>query len=291
MRDALAYLVAFATWWLIRWLIARRDEYNFARAYTRHTDGIIVGAEPFTLTGSRPGALLLLHGYNDSPQSLRATAAVLHRHGWTVRVPLLPGHARTLQAFAKSDADAWIAFARAELRTLKQLYSDVAVGGLSLGGAISFMLAADDPDVKAVLTFAPYLHASIPLRLLGVLAPVATLGARYVAGGGTRSVHDPVAADAMIAYRRSTPQLLLHVEHVVDRARAALPRVRQPVLVLQSREDNRIPAESAEEAFGLVGSADKTLQWTEGNGHVITVDYGHDEIAEWAAQWLEHWLA
>jgi esterase/lipase len=95
----------------------------------------------------------------------------------------------------------------------------------------------------------------------------------------------------MIAYRASTPRLVVELEQVVRHARKALPGVHQPVLVVQSREDNRIPASGAAAAFELIGSADKTLHWTTGNGHVVTVDYGHDEIERLVADWLESRLA
>jgi esterase/lipase len=139
--------------------------------------------------------------------------------------------------------------------------------------------------------FAPYLHASGPVELLHVLAPVAAFGARYLGSGGGKSVHDPAAADAMIAYRRSTPRLVVELEKLTKLARAGLAHVRQPVLVVQSREDNRIPSAAAEAAFALIGSPDKTLHWTTGNGHVVTLDYGHELIERLAADWLESRLA
>jgi carboxylesterase len=288
-----AFLLALVlgAWWPIRGWIAARAERRFMAEHPRDSDGYIVGAAPLTLTGTRAGALLLLHGYNDSPQSLYAMARLLHAHGWTVRVPALPGHGRTLQEFAASGADAWINAARAELNALQGRYAEVAVGGLSMGGAIAFVLAAETPSVKAVATFAPYLHASVPLRSMALAAPIAALGARYIEGGGSRSVHDPVASAGMVAYRMSTPRLLVQLAHVVDRARRSLATITQPVLVIQSREDNRIPAHSAEEAFGRIGAPDKSLRWTEGSGHVITVDYGYEQVARIAAEWLETRLA
>ena len=291
MTGAL-WLAGFAAaWWVVRGAFARRRERAFIREHHYDGEGIIVGAEPVTLTGSRQGAVLLLHGYNDSPQSMRSVAAALHARGWTVRVPLLPGHGRRLQDWAGARASDWEAAARAELAALQATHPEVAVGGLSMGGALACILAAEHPEVRAVVGFAPYLHASLPVELLHFIVPVASLGAKYLPGGGTRSVHDPVAADAMIAYRASTPRLVAELEHVVHDARRALPAVRQPVLVVQSREDNRIPAESAAASFGMIGSADKTLHWTTGNGHVVTVDYGHDEIERLVADWLESRLA
>ena len=290
MPTLLAFVVIFLAWWTVHNALARREERSFLAEYQRTPDGIIVGAQPIHLRGTRKGGVLLFHGYNDSPQSLASVAASLHSRGWTVRVALLPGHGRTLEAFAASGASEWIDAARAELAAFKRECSDVAVGGLSMGGGLAMIVAADDPSVRAVIMFAPYLHASIPLHLLQLLAPVATLGARYVASGGARSVHDPVASKSMIAYRRSTPRLLVQLEKVVNRARAALPRVHQPVLVVQSREDNRIPSKSASEAFSQIGSADKTLHWSTGSGHVVTVDYGHERLEQLAAEWLEQRL-
>ena len=291
MNSVIAFAAFAAVWWVIRGAIARREEQDFIAEYRRDFDGIIVGAEPIVLTGTRRGAVLLIHGYNDSPQSLASVARALHARGWSGHVPLLPGHGRTLRIFAESRAEGWVYAARTHLNELQASHSEVAVGGLSMGGAIAMVLAAKNPDVRAVVTFAPYLHASMPLRLLRVLAPIAALGARYLASGGGRSVHDPVASATMIAYRRSTPRLLIELDRIVRMARTALPRVVQPVLVIQSRDDNRIPPESAAESFANIGSQDKTLHWTSGNGHVVTVDYDHEALEQLAADWLETRLA
>jgi len=279
--------LAVGAWWLVRNAVARRAERQFEQAYRRSPDGVIIGAESIRLSGTRAGAILLIHGYNDSPQSVASMAAALNARGWTVWAPLLPGHGRTLQAFGASRAEEWIRASREALAQLRASHDRVAVGGLSMGGAIAFILAAEHPDVVAVLAFAPYVHASVPLRLLDAVAPVAALGARYLSSGGARSVHDPVAGEQMIAYRRSTPGLLAQLDRVVRAASASLPSVRQPVLFVQSRQDNRIPVSSAASAFEKIGSTDKTLHWVQETGHVLTVDYGHEALERLTADWLE----
>jgi carboxylesterase len=282
-----AWLAIAVAWWLVRGGIARRREREFTRTHRFGADGIIVGAEPLTLKGTRAGAVLLLHGYNDSPQSLRFVAAALHARGWTVRVPLLPGHGRGLREWAATDADQWEAAARAELAALRRTHEEVAVGGLSMGGALAFMLAAEDPAIRAVIGFAPYLHVSGPVEFMRLIAPLAAIGAKYYSSGGAASVHDPIAAEEMIAYRCSTPGLAVELEQLVKLSRSGLGSVLQPVLVVQSRLDNRIPVASATEAFAMIGSTDKTLHWTTGNGHVVTVDYGHEAIEALTTSWLE----
>ena len=65
------------------------------------------------------------------------------------------------------------------------------------------------------------------------------------------------------------------VEKLVTLARAALPRVRQPVLVVQSREDNRIPAPSAAAAFGIeLGGVTFMIHCgSRGFGHQVCDDF------------------
>lgn len=281
-----AFGVLVALWWPIRLMIAQRTERAFEEANPRNAEGIIVGAEPIQLRGSRPGAVLLLHGYNDSPQSVGSLAGALHDHGWSVYAPVLPGHARTLQAFARASAADWITAAHAEYGALRKHHDRVAVVGMSMGGALALLLAAEHSEIRAVVGIAPYLNTSWFLRALVLASPIAALGARYIASGGRRSVHDASAADRMIAYRASTPRLVRQLESVTRTVSAALPRVRQPVLVVQSREDNRIPARYAIRAFTRIGSPDKTLDWVTGAGHVLTVDYGHEQRAARIVEWL-----
>jgi carboxylesterase len=281
-----AVIVALIVWWPVRARRARRAEDEFERRHPRNTEGFIIGAEPRTLKGTRRGAVLVLHGFNDSPQAVLPTAQALHTAGWTVRVPALPGHARGFAEFARSGAGDWEGAARAELTKLQSEHDEVAVCGMSMGGALALLLAAEFPTVKAVVALAPYLHLSRPMNLLFLLGPIIALGPRYLKGGGTRSIHDPAAAAAIIAYRVSTPRLLYELVRLTHHAYNALTSVRQPVLMMQSREDNRIPQTSATRAFERIGSPDKTLVWLSGTGHVVTLDYGHANLERQVVDWL-----
>ena len=253
----------------------------------RNAQGVIVGAEGFTMQGSDDRAIVLLHGYNDSPQAMKSPAEALHAAGWTVYAPLLPGHGRSLRAFAASSADDWIAAGRSAVREAMGRHRRVVVGGLSMGGAIATIVAAEQPDVRAAMLFAPFFVHSRRLGAYAAIWPLMSLWTKYLTGGDSlRSIRDPGARATIIAYGCSTPRLMHEVQVVVRAARAALPAVRQPVWIAQSSDDYRIPASEAQAAFDLLGSTDKHLHWTTGNGHVITVDYGHEELSAEAARWI-----
>ena len=140
------WLVLFvAAWGVARFVIAHRLERVTDAKFARGTSGVFVGADPVRLEGTRRGAVLLLHGYNDSPQSVASFASELHARGWSVRVPLLPGHGRTLREFAASGAEQWLAAARLEIASLRSTHDEIALGGVSMGGPMSFLLAAEHP--------------------------------------------------------------------------------------------------------------------------------------------------
>lgn len=273
-----------------RALRAQRVEQAFEAKYgsRRGADGVIAGAASFTLDGVEKRAVVLFHGFNDSPQSMRSPATALHAAGWTVYVPLLPGHGRSPQAFAAAYADEWIDAARSTVSGALERHEVVAVGGLSLGGALATIVAAEQPRIAAAVLFAPFLVHSQRLGAIAAIWPLLSLGMKYLTGGGAvRSIRDPAAREAFIAYGCSTPRLMREVQRVVQQARGALPKLRQPVWIAQSSDDYRIPTGQAQAAFDLLGSADKHLHWTTGNGHVITVDYGHEALAAEAVRWIE----
>jgi len=272
----------FTTW---------RAERDCARRLPLGANGIIRGAESFTLEAKRDRAVLLLHGFGDTPQTLEYLAAFLHGQGWAVRAPLLPGHGRTLDAFAASRAGEWIDHARSEFDRLQARYETVAIVGQSMGGALATILASQTRDLQALVLLAPYLSMPTRLRRVANVHYLLGIGFPFLhGGGGERSIRDPAELARNLAYGFTTPRLVFELSRIVKRARAAAPSVSAPTLVIQSRQDHRIPPEAAERAFSLFTASERRLMWTEGNGHIITVDYGRQSVFAAVSEWLESYV-
>ncbi|MDH5233399.1 MAG: alpha/beta fold hydrolase [Gemmatimonadota bacterium] len=274
-----------AALWAQRWTRAQLKERTFRRRFPAHADGVIVGAEPRTYGAHGGRAILLLHGYNDSPQSLDQIARVLHAKGWTVRLPLLPGHGRSLRAFDSWTAEEVLTVIRDEYASLHATHHTVVVGGLSMGGALACWLAAET-DVAAVILYAPMLFVPAPMQVAVSTARLWSVLTRYASGGGQKSIHDPEAQRRMIAYGCSTRRSLEAVEYIARGTVVRLGFVSAPTLVIQSEEDNRLPREQSMHAIARLGAKDRTVIWTRGAGHVLTVDVGWEQVAATTAEWL-----
>jgi carboxylesterase len=276
--------------WVVVALVRIRARSRAVRSVTSRlslgSDGIVVGAAPIDHHADTGRAVLLLHGFGDTPQTVAYLASYLHAHGWTVRAPLLPGHGRSLEAFAASRADDWIASTRQELDVLRTRYRSVSIVGQSMGGSLATILAAEVGDLSALVLLAPYLSMPTQLRRAAAAHSVLGMVVPYLRGGGERSIRDPAEAARNLAYGFTTPRLVYELAKVVDLARRAASRVATSTLVIQSRQDYRIPADAAERAFALFTAPDRRLIWTEGNGHIISVDYGREAVFSSVVEWL-----
>jgi carboxylesterase len=250
-------------------------------------DGIIDGAEPLALNAAGDRCALILHGFNDTPQSVRALAVALHARGWSVRVPLLPRHGRSFEELAvRGSAPEWIAHAREEWRAVRAQCSHAALIGQSMGGAIAVMLAAESPPAALVL-LAPYLRMGALARALSYVWPLWALVTPRLFANAQRGFRDAAARARSLGHGAFTPRLVRELRRVVDDAKPAAPAVKAPALVVHSRRDYRIASSAATWAYARLGSADKELVWRDGAGHVLTADAGKEEVFALVGDWLD----
>ncbi|HEV8445809.1 MAG TPA: alpha/beta fold hydrolase [Gemmatimonadaceae bacterium] len=249
-------------------------------------DGIVVGAEGFTLARAEAPAVLLIHGAGDTPQTLRYLGDALFANGFHVEAPLLPGHGRTLAAFRRTSADDWMNAVRSSYSALQCDHDWVAIAGLSMGGALAIRVAAESPQLPALCLIAPYLAlregADRAARLSHWWGPIFPV----VESSEGFSVLDPAERAKSLAYGVFSAAALRALRETVRKAYDALPRVAAPTLFVQSREDNRITIEDAERAFSRLGAREKVLEWVSGAAHVVTVDYGRDRVFRLVSDWL-----
>ncbi len=61
------------------------------------TAPIIPGAEPWSADGTNGHGALVLHGFTGNCNSMRGLAEAFHAAGYSVELPLLPGHGTAIE--------------------------------------------------------------------------------------------------------------------------------------------------------------------------------------------------
>ncbi|MGI8508230.1 MAG: alpha/beta hydrolase [Gemmatimonadaceae bacterium] len=231
--------------------------------------------------------VLLLHGFGDTPQTLSYMARYLHDRGYDVRVPLLPGHGRDIASFNATSHEAWFDAARSELFAMRARYDWSGLCGLSMGGALAVLLAAQLRDLPSLVLLAPYLGMPLHARAAAATHRLWSDRVGPFRARSSQSILDPEERAASLAYGVVTGRALQELRTVVAKARSALPQVNAPTLIIQSVTDNRIPPGVAKRSLAALGTASKRLVFTRGAGHILTVDYGRERVFAEVQSWLE----
>jgi carboxylesterase len=232
---------------------------------------LIPTAEPFFFPGekSAPGCLLV-HGFTGTPKEMRWMGEYLAGQGFHALGVRLAGHATRPQDMVRSRYTDWTASLEDGYHLLRGHTGRVYLVGLSMGGLLSLRMAAR-LDVAGVVVM------STPCRLPGFNYPVWFLKAASIflpfmpkdkrpPGAGW---YDQEAYHAHISYPMNTVRSAAELKLLMAEVQAALPEVKAPVLLVHSRNDDYVPKDSMPCLYERLGSADKTMLWVEGSGHVI----------------------
>jgi pimeloyl-ACP methyl ester carboxylesterase len=118
------------------------------------TAPILQGAEPYSATGDARGALVL-HGFTGNPQSMRGLAVALADAGFTVEMPLLPGHGTAVEDMLPTRWEDWSAAAESAYVDLAARCEAVVVVGLSMGGSLTVWLGEHHPEIAGLVLVNP----------------------------------------------------------------------------------------------------------------------------------------
>ncbi len=103
--------------------------------------------------------VLLIHGYTGSPHDMVYLGKRLNQKGFSVYIPRLPGHGTNHEDFLNSNHNDWLRKAVDSYINLSKRYKDVFCCGLSMGGLLTLLIAAQFNPRKIALA-APALNAA-----------------------------------------------------------------------------------------------------------------------------------
>jgi pimeloyl-ACP methyl ester carboxylesterase len=122
--------------------------------------GILPSGRSRLLSHGRPTgrAVLLLHGYTESPAQFDQLAPVFYAHGYNVYAPRAPHHGTVDPgAHARLDAAALLDYAAGAMDVAAALGDEAGVVGVSGGGVLATWLARHRADaVRRLLVLSPF---------------------------------------------------------------------------------------------------------------------------------------
>ena len=224
-------------------------------------------AAAFRHEGTNDQAVVLVHGFTGVPSHFRPLAAALNQAGYTVVVPRLAGHGTSMEHMEETGPADWIASAREAVAEVSS-HKRVHIGGLSMGGLISLILAGE-VGAATVTT----INSPVVVRDKTLYA--APLGRFLLKKVMWPNADVPDLDDEVRPYWLTYPGFYTNnavgLLSIGRRAVLSARKLEVPSLVIQSRTDESVSPRSARILKRLLGE-ECDLVWLENSLHVAVLD-------------------
>lgn len=233
---------------------------------------VVPGAEPWSAEGGPHGALVL-HGYTGNCAGVRPVAEALHGAGFAVEMPLLPGHGTRVEDLSPTGFDDWYCAAEEALEALQDRVDRIVVAGLSMGGALTCVLAMEHPEIAGIACINPATQVNDEIRI--TVEAMLHEGSAFI---------PPVGSDIALegatenAYELTPVPPLLTMFDAAEAFAARIDTITCPTLVLTSRQDHVVPPSDSEFLVANVAGPVEHV-WLERSYHVATIDHDGPEVA------------
>jgi carboxylesterase len=238
--------------------------------------------DEFLWAGNSIG-ILLVHGFSATTAEVRPLATVLHKAGYTVAGPLLPGHKTIPQELNQVSWQDWVKKIETTYLQLQESCNTVIVGGESMGGLLSLYMAIHKPEISGLLLYAPALKLTmrtidrIRLYLSAPFLPWVT------PLPGPRTVVDERWQGYPVRPMKGIIQLLKLQKEVAPR----LSKIKQPALVCQGRLDTTVHPDVPEMISDGIQSTKKETHWFRESSHCVILDREFDDVTKTTLEFLE----
>lgn len=123
--------------------------------------------ESIFLEGTTEYAVLMCHPLAETPDMMKEFAKKLNKKGYTVSIPLLPGHGSSFEALINTDFNDWYHRLEEEYQSLEQSYK-VFVCGMSIGGSMAIKLSEAYNPVGVASINAPIIGFDVVSDVYGL---------------------------------------------------------------------------------------------------------------------------
>src|SRR3989344_6170124 len=211
-------------------------------------NGVMIEAEPVLAENGDIG-VLMIHGFSSSPKDFKELAEFLTKKNITVSIPLLPGHGthpKDLKEIVYEDWKDHISLSLSKLDTKKKF-----ILGFSMGGALALDSASKN-NLDGIISINSAIF--IQNKYLPFI-PFITFVETYTSKKPEDIVY--FSNEKRVVYDSVPLTSILELKKLIDSL--SINKITEPILILQSDNDEVISPESAFYIYNTIQSKDKKL--------------------------------
>jgi len=247
--------------------------------------------------------VLLIHGMSGMPAEMRPVSKHLESLGYKTLTPKLPGHGGTQSDLLSKTWQDFLDALEGAVETLSAECDQVFTCGLSMGGILGALLAAEQ-KVQGIIMLSPALyfdmHSHPIMQNKLVLAFMYWLvGFKFIGHNLYWTEKPPYGLKDERLQRIITKQIeaasrgesnnfglfrkywssLREIYAVTNHFLKNAHKINCPALIIHSHDDTLTSIRNATDAYNMLASQDKSLVLLTGCDHVVTLDLCKDLVA------------
>jgi carboxylesterase len=242
-------------------------------------------AEEFELPGGEI-AVLMVHGFTGSPASIRPWAEGLHSHGFTVKVPRLPGHGTSWEEMNETSWQDWFDAVETAFLELKKRHRRIFIAGFSMGGALSIRLTAKrSREIEGLILVNPSIGDD---RAFMKLVPVLKYLIPSLKGRGTDVARPNPPRHS---YGRTPLKALHSLQKLWRIVQSDLEKIDAPLMIGYSINDHVVHPRNSEVVIENVASIDIREVIFERSFHNVALDHDLEHLVDESRQFIQDVLS
>jgi carboxylesterase len=219
--------------------------------------------------------IIFVHGFTGSPISMRPWADFFSEKGFSVSVPLLPGHGTTPEDLNRVKWKEWPTKVEAELDWMIEQGIKPFIFGLSMGGGLILHLAlSKSREIAGIVLVNPMIHIKfVPHQLAWAILHFQKM---------RDSVGDDIRKPGITEHGYDFLPVggLYQLLKMLSYTRKRLHDVTTPLMLFHSKDDHTLPVTNTEMIMKNIGSVKKQRIELVNSFHVATLDFDQEIIFE-----------
>ena len=241
-------------------------------------------------------AVLLIHGLSGTPLEMQYVARMLHKAGFSVRVPHFSGYGYGDRSKTKKWQE-WHREVSAHFDEMKQKYKSVSVCGLCIGAVLALKLASEKKDEVAALSLLattlffdgwsiPWYRFLLPLGYYTPARYFYSYREREPYGLKNEQLRAWIAREmtekstSAAGSARIPMSGIYETDKLIRDVKKSMNQVSAPALIMHSLEDDTATVRSADFVEQHVGSRKVRKIFLDDSYHILTLDNQKHTVAE-----------
>lgn len=226
--------------------------------------------KPVLLEGSSDIGVMLIHGLGATSWETKGLAEYLNARNITTYQVLLAGHGQDVYDLEKTSSLQWY-------QSVEEAYEKIQkpnkfVIGSSIGSLLIIELSQKRELNGIILISTPITFNDKRVKYVPFL--------KYF----KRYSHREIEEEHTEFYHENFPlKTIAEMVNYINKIKQIIPETKNPILIIQSKNDPMLDPESAQYIYDHIGSENKELMWINSKKHVLIIDYS-DEGKEFKAE-------